>query len=145
MIDRAGDDYILDITHALSLLGWPPKRGLRETMPKMVEALKADPLGSYREHGLELPASMPAVNDTDEAETPEPAIADAHAGHDRSDAGQKTRPVRMAARLPYKMAGTPAAGTTELAPVYTCPMHPEIRQSSPGNCPRSGMTLEPGA
>ncbi|HEX2530393.1 MAG TPA: heavy metal translocating P-type ATPase, partial [Burkholderiaceae bacterium] len=27
--------------------------------------------------------------------------------------------------------------------IYTCPMHPEIRQSSPGNCPICGMTLEP--
>jgi Cu+-exporting ATPase len=26
---------------------------------------------------------------------------------------------------------------------YTCPMHPEIRQQGPGNCPKCGMTLEP--
>ena len=26
--------------------------------------------------------------------------------------------------------------------IYTCPMHPEIRQSQPGNCPICGMTLE---
>lgn len=26
---------------------------------------------------------------------------------------------------------------------YTCPMHPEIRQPTPGNCPICGMTLEP--
>ncbi len=31
-----------------------------------------------------------------------------------------------------------AAGT-----VYTCPMHPEIRQDQPGDCPKCGMTLEP--
>jgi len=31
-----------------------------------------------------------------------------------------------------------AAGT-----IYTCPMHPEIRQDHPGNCPQCGMTLEP--
>jgi Cu+-exporting ATPase len=28
-------------------------------------------------------------------------------------------------------------------PVYTCPMHPEIRQDRPGNCPKCGMALEP--
>lgn len=33
----------------------------------------------------------------------------------------------------------PAAADT----VYTCPMHPEIRQNHPGNCPKCGMTLEP--
>ena len=27
--------------------------------------------------------------------------------------------------------------------VYTCPMHPEIRQESPGECPKCGMHLEP--
>ncbi|AKJ27138.1 copper-transporting P-type ATPase [Caldimonas brevitalea] len=29
------------------------------------------------------------------------------------------------------------------AVVYTCPMHPEVRQHRPGNCPKCGMTLEP--
>jgi len=27
--------------------------------------------------------------------------------------------------------------------IYTCPMHPQIRQPMPGNCPICGMTLEP--
>jgi Cu+-exporting ATPase len=27
--------------------------------------------------------------------------------------------------------------------IYTCPMHPQIRQLGPGNCPICGMTLEP--
>jgi Cu+-exporting ATPase len=31
-----------------------------------------------------------------------------------------------------------AAGT-----IYTCPMHPEIRQLGPGHCPKCGMALEP--
>jgi heavy metal translocating P-type ATPase len=29
------------------------------------------------------------------------------------------------------------------AAIYTCPMHPEIRQNGPGNCPICGMALEP--
>ncbi len=40
-----------------------------------------------------------------------------------------------------------SAHTSATAPqgsvTYTCPMHPEIRQPSPGNCPKCGMTLEP--
>src|ERR1039457_2377379 len=28
-------------------------------------------------------------------------------------------------------------------PIYTCPMHPEVQQDHPGNCPKCGMTLEP--
>ena len=31
-----------------------------------------------------------------------------------------------------------AAGT-----IYTCPMHPEVRQEGPGSCPKCGMALEP--
>ena len=27
--------------------------------------------------------------------------------------------------------------------VYTCPMHPQVRQSGPGHCPKCGMALEP--
>jgi Cu+-exporting ATPase len=27
--------------------------------------------------------------------------------------------------------------------IYTCPMHPEVRQVGPGNCPKCGMALEP--
>ncbi|MCB1051175.1 MAG: copper-translocating P-type ATPase [Acidobacteria bacterium] len=27
--------------------------------------------------------------------------------------------------------------------MYTCPMHPEIRQKGPGSCPKCGMALEP--
>ena len=27
--------------------------------------------------------------------------------------------------------------------IYTCPMHPEVQQDHPGECPKCGMTLEP--
>src|SRR5881296_4131658 len=48
----------------------------------------------------------------------------------------------------YLQPGQPVA-TPPMAPpgtsgsVYTCPMHPEIRQDHPGHCPKCGMTLEP--
>src|SRR5207248_3809233 len=29
------------------------------------------------------------------------------------------------------------------AGIYTCPMHPEVRQAGPGTCPKCGMALEP--
>ena len=35
-----------------------------------------------------------------------------------------------------------AATVPSVGAVYTCPMHPEIRQDHPGNCPKCGMTLE---
>ena len=41
--------------------------------------------------------------------------------------------------VPAKAVGPATAPGT----LYTCPMHPEIRQDRPGNCPKCGMTLEP--
>ena len=58
MIDRANDQYALDISRARNLLGWEPKRSLRETLPKMIAALKADPVGFYRENKLELTSEL---------------------------------------------------------------------------------------
>ncbi|MEW5976293.1 MAG: NAD(P)-dependent oxidoreductase [Acidobacteriota bacterium] len=56
MIDFADDHYVLDITRARTLLGWEPKHSLRETVPTMVAALKADPIRWYRENKLERPS-----------------------------------------------------------------------------------------
>ena len=36
-----------------------------------------------------------------------------------------------------------SAASAYTAAVYTCPMHPEVRQAEPGNCPICGMALEP--
>jgi Cu+-exporting ATPase len=48
----------------------------------------------------------------------------------------------------YARARTPPEppaphGEAESGTIYTCPMHPEIRQPNPGNCPVCGMALEP--
>src|SRR5829696_5913442 len=40
---------------------------------------------------------------------------------------------------PDTRAASPASGDT----IYTCPMHPEVRQLGPGACPICGMALEP--
>ncbi|WP_283744469.1 heavy metal translocating P-type ATPase [Sideroxydans sp. CL21] len=36
-----------------------------------------------------------------------------------------------------------AAAQEQSAALYTCPMHPEVRQNGPGNCPKCGMALKP--
>ena len=40
-------------------------------------------------------------------------------------------------------APAPAASGATSGIIYTCPMHPEIKQVGPGNCPICGMALEP--
>ncbi|MGA1860279.1 heavy metal translocating P-type ATPase [Azospirillum sp. 11R-A] len=44
-----------------------------------------------------------------------------------------------------KLAAPERAGqaSPQKGVIYTCPMHPEIRQEGPGNCPICGMALEP--
>jgi Cu+-exporting ATPase len=53
-----------------------------------------------------------------------PQVAHGHAHHGHADA-----------KAPPRKA---PAGT-----IYTCPMHPEVRQVGPGHCPKCGMALEP--
>ena len=36
-----------------------------------------------------------------------------------------------------------APGAESQAVAYTCPMHPEVRSSEPGACPKCGMALVP--
>lgn len=48
-------------------------------------------------------------------------------------------PATYAARTAPPDSAPPMAEGT----IYTCPMHPQIRQVGPGNCPICGMALEP--
>lgn len=52
MVDIASDHYAIDISRAHKHLGWEPQRSLRKTLPRMIEALKADPAGWYRANKL---------------------------------------------------------------------------------------------
>jgi len=44
---------------------------------------------------------------------------------------------------PQKYLGARQAETVPEGTIYTCPMHPQIRQVGPGSCPICGMALEP--
>src|SRR5215475_12345337 len=50
----------------------------------------------------------------------------------------RVNPAQYVAPAHDAHGGAPVAGA-----VYTCPMHPEVRQEGPGACPRCGMALEP--
>ncbi|MCB1741918.1 MAG: heavy metal translocating P-type ATPase, partial [Gammaproteobacteria bacterium] len=49
----------------------------------------------------------------------------------------EAEPDRFLSPLASPPGGEPAGVT------HTCPMHPEVRQSGPGSCPKCGMALEP--
>jgi Cu+-exporting ATPase len=53
-------------------------------------------------------------------------------------AADPARFVTAAGDAPHRDADGAPPGT-----IYTCPMHPQIRQTGPGSCPICGMALEP--
>lgn len=52
MVEVSSDHYRVDIRRATRLLGWKPTHTLRRTLPDIVAALRADPLGWYDANGL---------------------------------------------------------------------------------------------
>ena len=52
-------------------------------------------------------------------------------------------PAPPVAASPSPVSLAPKPPSPADATIYTCPMHPEVRQDHPGNCPKCGMTLEP--
>lgn len=52
MIALADDHYELNISRAKKFLGWAPKHSLKETLPKMINELKANPEAWYKLNGL---------------------------------------------------------------------------------------------
>ena len=91
--------------------------------------------------GLDPPLARDPVcgMSVDPARTPHHAEHDGEAFHFCS-AGCRTKFVADPERyLTPKAAAPPAPAGT----VYTCPMHPQVRQIGPGSCPICGMALEP--
>ncbi|OOG42024.1 heavy metal translocating P-type ATPase [Rhodanobacter sp. C05] len=86
-----------------------------------------------------------AVKDPVCGMTVDPRTAKHHAEHDG-------RPYHFcSARCREKFVAEPSAylegraAPSPAAPgaIYTCPMHPEVQQVGPGDCPKCGMALEP--
>ncbi|HET6805238.1 MAG TPA: heavy metal translocating P-type ATPase [Frateuria sp.] len=64
-----------------------------------------------------------------------------HAGRTWSFCSARCRERFLAA--PGDFLGGHAAPPADPGAIYTCPMHPEVRQVGPGDCPKCGMALEP--
>jgi len=98
---------------------------------------------SVRQRGYESTAPDAAAGEGHTAPGAPPPTPDA--------AVPETAPHALAAPAVEPTAGGPVlpvdASPTEVdaaaGTIYTCPMHPEVRQDHPGNCPKCGMTLEP--
>ena len=66
-----------------------------------------------------------------------------HEGHTFHFCSARCREKFIEAPAEYLTKPTHAASSAPKGTIYTCPMHPQIRQDGPGNCPICGMALEP--
>ncbi|WED42062.1 vitamin K epoxide reductase family protein [Legionella cardiaca] len=66
MVDLASDHYALDVSKAKKILHWEPKHTIEETLPKIIEALKADPENWYEKNGIIKPDWMVAAKESPE-------------------------------------------------------------------------------
>ncbi len=96
-------------------------------------------------HGEADGAQPPKAKDPVCGMSVDPATAKYRAEH------EKTAYFFCCAKCQEKFTADPQAYLGEKKPepplpqgtIYTCPMHPQIRQVGPGNCPICGMALEP--
>ena len=65
-----------------------------------------------------------------------------HAGITYHFCGSRCRE-RFAADPAKYLSPEPIVTASQPGAIYTCPMHPEVRQQGPGSCPICGMALEP--
>ena len=121
-------------------------------------------MNTHAQHENHTPARQPVVPTADELKDPVCGMAvTTDSPHFLQHAGKSV--YFCSARCKEKFAASPAtyanalpdhpqqpvsppapvASTTDpaLRVIYTCPMHPEVRQDHPGACPKCGMALEP--
>ena len=97
-------------------------------------------------NGQTSPSAATVVRDpvcgmtVDPAVTPHHAQAGSETYHFCSD---RCRAKFVADPGAFLGPGPASAVNASEGTIYTCPMHPEIRQPRPGNCPICGMALEP--
>lgn len=65
-----------------------------------------------------------------------------HHGHDHHFCSARCRERFVASPETFLKPKAPEA-PMPAGTIYTCPMHPEVRQEGPGSCPKCGMALEP--
>jgi Cu+-exporting ATPase len=132
-----------------------PRRGiwfkLREEKARMPDPVPAEERarGAHRDHAAHASHGTPAG--TSAIDPVCGMQVDPHATAHQYEHGGRTYYFCSAgcrskfAENPAKYLKPAAAESGSVPPgtIYTCPMHPQIRQAGPGHCPICGMALEP--
>ena len=101
--------------------------------------------GHAHAHGDAHHGHAGAVKDPVCGMTVDPAATPYHAEHDGHDyhfCAARCRE-KFLADPPAYLGGRKPAPPAPAGTIYTCPMHPEVQQVGPGDCPKCGMALEP--
>lgn len=105
--------------------------GLAEV--RQVDAHPGQPASTLDPDPLDTPAPTSVSDSARSAEMAQmmtsPGHAMAHGEYVHQDVGRDAAPMQHGVRGP------------EEKPVYTCPMHPDVKSDAPGTCPKCGMTL----
>ncbi|MBD8898190.1 heavy metal translocating P-type ATPase [Rhodanobacter sp. DHG33] len=96
--------------------------------------------GDHGEHDRASSAKDPVCGMTVDPQTT--AHHAAYAGHDYHFCSARCREKFAADPVAYLGERKPAS-VAPVGAIYTCPMHPEVQQQGPGDCPKCGMALEP--
>jgi len=112
--------------------------------------------GGQAAHAAHFPAPNPHAHGTPTSGMVDPVCGmtvDPHASEHRAShqghtyyfcsAGCQNKFKADPAKYVSGQGGQKAHAPVPEGTIYTCPMHPEIRQPGPGNCPICGMALEP--
>ena len=100
---------------------------------RLVEAHPGQAASTLKPDSLDAPAPTSVSDSARSAEMAQmmtaPGHAMAHGEYVHQDVGRDAAPVQHEMR------------DHDEKPVYTCPMHPEVKSDTPGTCPKCGMTL----
>ncbi|AND67979.1 Cu2+-exporting ATPase [Dyella thiooxydans] len=98
------------------------------------------PSGHAHDHGHAHMAKDPVCGMTVDPHTAKHRAE--HAGHTYYFCADRCRAKFVAEPEAY-LGERKAAAPAPAGAIYTCPMHPEVQQVGPGDCPKCGMALEP--
>jgi Cu+-exporting ATPase len=92
-----------------------------------------------------LPAPTASTPAPTPSSPPAPALpAHVHAQASPAHVHAQASPAHASSPSPAPAAvPAPTGSTIPAGPIYTCPMHPEVREPHTGDCPDCGMALEP--
>lgn len=112
-----------------------------------VRPVQEDPSNPQAAEARPAPASLALIGNAPVLTSPEPAESPAPASgheHHQHHHGAPAAPASGGhEHAPQGAVVSHPADATPSPAVYTCPMHPEVREEQPGRCPMCKMKLVP--